>query len=136
MAKLRDMEKEALIRLKCLGVSEDVINIFKNGEIPITNSSGEVETELSLVHKKALEKFEKKVIGPKLPFYITESYQNNIKNVSVLFIGKYIEEWIYERKDARNGNHLIYVYNVDNPEGSEIGSGVFSLENGILCRIS
>ena len=133
--KLKQMEKEAIIRLKCFGLSEDVINIFTDGGIPLTNSFGNVETELTSTHKKALEKLKKNVIDPKLPFYITESNHDNNKIVSVLFIGKYDEEWVYERKDARRGNHLIYAYNVDTPDESEIGSGIFSLENEVLCRI-
>lgn len=132
---LKEMREEAKIRLEKLGVPEEAKKIFEKGGIPVTLFSANHGIGLTPLHKKVLEEFEKNVPGPKLPFYITESWHGS-DIVSVLYIGKYKEEWEYEREDAKKGYHLIYAYNVNNPDESEIGSGVFSIEDGVLWRVS
>lgn len=92
------MEKEALIRLKCLGVSEDVINTFKNGEIPITNSSGEVETELSLVHKKPWKNLKRKLSVPNYHFILLNHIRITLKMFQCFLSGNILKNGYMKEK--------------------------------------
>ena len=131
---LKQMREEARKRLDILKAPEEAKQIFENGNIPITVFSGSIEKELTPLHKKVLEKFNEEVSGENIPFYITESW-HGCDIVSVLFVTDLSEEWEFEREEAEDGYHLIYSYNVDNPETSEIGSGFFSIEDGLLWRV-
>ncbi|MBO5896609.1 MAG: hypothetical protein J6Q83_04855 [Clostridia bacterium] len=132
---LGEMREEARRRLEVLNVPSKAIEIFEKGNIPVTVFSSEIESELSSLHKKVLDRFNKDITGEKLPFYITESW-HGCDIISVLYIGEYMDEWEFEREEAEEGYHLIYAYNVDNPDESEVGSGVFSIEDGVLWRVS
>ena len=57
------------------------------------------------------------------------------KHDSIMVDSAWVEkdDWEWEREDASNGVHSIFVYNID-ANYYEFGSGVFSIEDNVLWR--
>ena len=129
--------EEAVKRLELLGVDDDIIAAFRdNHEISVTYISG-VVGKMGSIHHKALEAFHKKKINA-TPYYIIESFINGFQLVSILIVEDVEDDdafWECEREDAKEGYVYAYVYNVDEPQYSELGDVFVSLEDSALYRI-
>lgn len=129
-----EMKQEAVSRLQLMNVPEEHIQIFKAGKIPITYFNGKVGCELQDIHRQALAELER-IDKHALPFYITESW-HGVGIVSVLYVDEEKENWKAEEEEAKaEGYHSIFAYCADQKELSEIGSGIFSIEDQVLWRI-
>jgi len=129
---IEEMREEAVARMKLLKVPEEAIQMFLEGHIPVTTFSAEVKTKLEDVHQKVLGEYNK-LYKNGVAFYICESW-HGCDVISVLYIAEDNELWKYEREDALNGIHSIYAHNLTDDFG-EFGSGVFSIEGGVLWRV-
>ncbi len=133
---IEDMRSEAVKRMKLLKVPQTAIDVFSSGKIPVTVFSAELQSVLDPIHKKVLkcfyEEFEEK--DSVIPYYITESWHYT-DIVSILYVDANKENWIIENEDiAKNGIASIYSYCISEDFG-ELGSGIFSIEDGVLWRV-
>jgi len=55
------------------------------------------------------------------------------KMLSMLFVGKYEDEWFMDEENFKKSYTQVYVENLDYPDCSEIGTiGIECTENGII----
>ena len=131
----REMNEETLLRMKLLQIPEMHIQFFAERKIPVTLFSAEVCNDLESIHQRALEKFVYSECGAGVPFYITESWHGT-DIVSILFVSENKEEWMSERKQAKELNrHKVYAYCICDEEYSEVGTAEFSIEDSVLWRV-
>lgn len=134
-SNIQKLQNESLKRLKLLKVPKETVQaIKKDFHIHATYISG-IDGEISPVHRKALEEFEKRGIEG-FPFYIIESFLNNSSLISILYVGYDEEEWNYVHNIIKDDKeHCAFVYNLDYPEYSAIGYVGLSIEDNVLYRI-
>lgn len=132
---LEEMRKEAIKRMKLLKVPQNALEIFQEGKIPVTCFNAELNSEMSSIQKKVMEKFmEQNSQQALLPFYICESW-HGCDMISILYVDSDSETWRLERSEAKEGVHSIFAYAVQEGIG-EFGDGFFSIEGGVLWRVS
>ena len=126
--KLADSpEKEAEIRMKELGLMEDVVKKFRNGHMLVSEFGG-ILFDPDDDAKKAIE--ETKDYG--LPYHVVKSVTNVGVMYAVLFVSKYRDEWGHEHYDKKSHTILANVYNKD-MDLCEIGQiGVEPVNGGLI----
>lgn len=135
-----EMRAEAVKRMTLLHAPKKAIEAFNAGKIPVTVFSAETQFELDPIHEKVLESFYAHIKDKDsvIPFYITESW-HGCDMVSILYVGNNKSDWGLEEKDAKNGISSIFAYSISGKFGvgeGEFGSGFFSIEDGVLWRVS
>lgn len=135
-----EMREEIILRMENAGISDEAIEIFRNGEIPVTLFSGELGKEEKIIHKKILE-YINKIAPYSIPYYIVESKNLHEGDefgacdvISVLYHSGYKKGWRKGRLFPESGIHYGYAYNLTVPEWSEPGEGLFEVRNGLLIR--
>ena len=133
-ATIEEMKEEALLRLKLLRLPKKQLQQLSNNfTLKVTYFSGDVG-DIEEIHKKALRIFRDILGGKAFPFYITESW-HGMDIISILYVGADKGAWEHERKIAEMGYHAIFGYNLECTDLSELGDGVFSIEDGLLWRV-
>lgn len=137
-ATLEEMYTEAIERLKCLKVDEEIVSRFvENGDIIVQgNIVGWNQDQVNRAWKDIEAHFAEYKY---LPYaFIANEYilggVDRMKIVSVLYVAPYKEEWEDERYDMALGCPTAYVYNVTEPLFSEAGGIGVRTENGLLRR--
>lgn len=133
-ATAEEMKEEALLRLKLLHLPKELLQqLGSEFSLKVTYFSGEVG-EVREIHKRVLCRF-RKILGINVfPFYITESW-HGMDVISILYVGDEKDDWEHEQKMAERGYHTIFGYNLECAELSELGDGVFHVEDGLLWRV-
>ena len=129
-----EKKKEAILRMKKLGIISDAIkqfvgeNIVMIAEPPIGGMYW-----LDKEQKEMVKKFEEEYNA--LVYMVIRSYTNVGKMDSLLYISDYKEEWQMDKEDLENNYIMTYTINHDCPMFSEFGSIVVKRIAGSLIRI-
>ena len=132
---MENKKREAIKRMEALDIYAEAIRHFKyDGTLNYSEPPMGLNYWLDEEQKKIVRDFEEKYNA--LVYFVIRSYTNIGIMDSFLFVSDYLEEWILDNNDIRNGYAYAYVYNYDVPEYSEIGMiGIQSISGG-LVRIS
>lgn len=132
--KTEDMERmkaEAVKRLKwpkIPGLNE----AFAKGIVMVSDgTNGDVKLRnLTIYEKYMVTNFEK--IQHAIVYHTILTETKFGKMLSMLFVGKYEDEWFMDEENFKKSYTQVYVENLDYPDCSEIGTiGIECTENGI-----
>ena len=133
--KTEDMERmkaEAVKRLKwpkIPGLNE----AFAKGIVMVSDgTNGDVKLRnLTIYEKYMVTNFEK--IQHAIVYHTILTETKFGKMLSMLFVGKYEDEWFMDEENFKKSYTQVYVENLDYPDCSEIGTiGIECTENGII----
>lgn len=133
--KTEDMERmkaEAVKRLKwpkIPGLNE----AFAKGIVMVSDgTNGDVKLrDLTIYEKYMVTNFEK--IQHAIVYHTILTETKFGKMLSMLFVGKYEDEWFMDEENFKKSYTQVYVENLDYPDCSEIGTiGIECTENGII----
>ena len=137
-----ELKKEALKRMKYLGLSERCIEAFKEDKVWMSELYGSLyETDSNL--QNAIRQYEEKtgdivyhvIRGVYTVGFPTGECEDMMMD-SFLYVSQYDEDWPLEHKDLLSGIVYAYVHNHTYPELSECGSISVAPQNGGLVRTS
>lgn len=134
---LKDRQKEeASTRLKLLDVPVRIRRDFERfGRIWLCSSPLGSYSDLSDALKEEIEKFEKKYDAT--VFMVVRAFSRAGLLDSLLYVGKYEEEWEEEKLDINDGYIMTYTINWDHDFCSEFGSIAYHrLNDGGIVRLN
>lgn len=111
-------KKEAIKRMKALGIIDDTIQQFEQGDLVSYSLQGG-NYWLDSTFKQLVTEFEEK--HDYLVYYAILSYTNIGRMLSLFYISNREEEWSGDWKELKQGFQMSYVFNLDIPEYSEFG---------------
>lgn len=128
------MKNEALDRMKLMGFAKSVIQHFKRTEEPFVSDPpfGGL-FDLTEEQKKIVDEFEKN--NNALVYQVIRNFTEFGELLSLLYVGKDLEEWEMDRADLKIGYAFSYVVNLTYPECSEFGSICYKTVAGSIIRI-
>ena len=124
-------KKEAVARLKRLGVLSDVIKQFEESGTLHRSEQG-ILYWLTDEEKEMVSSWEKKTENVAY-FVIKNKFEFGLC-YSILYVSKYEDEWNADNEDLDDGFPFVYVENVDDNACSEYGRIGISLRYGALVR--
>lgn len=125
--------KEAVARMKKLGIIEDAIKQFEDsGAVMCSMSPNGFLYYLTDEQRKVADGFERKYSA--MVYLAVYSKTSIGEMISYLYISDHPEEWDLDMEDIEDGIALTYTYNFSDPESSEIGSIGIGAVNGGLAR--
>lgn len=128
--KLR-YKKEAIKRMKALGIIDDTIQQFEQADL-VSYSLRGGNYWLDNSFKQLVAEFEEK--HDYLVYYAILSYTAIGKMLSLFYVSNREEEWSGDWKELNEGFQMSYVFNLDTPEYSEFGLIGFKPIVGGLIR--
>ncbi|MGM0203073.1 hypothetical protein [Enterococcus sp. AZ149] len=128
--KLR-YKKEAIKRMKALGIIDDTIQQFEQADL-VSYSLRGGNYWLDNSFKQLVAEFEEK--HDYLVYYAILSYTAIGKMLSLFYVSNREEEWSGDWKELNEGFQMSYVFNLDIPEYSEFGLIGFKPIVGGLIR--
>lgn len=111
--------KEAIERLKMLGVMRNVINDFKEGVVNQSENGGLLYW-LDDEQKVFIKKFEED--HDAVVYHVIHQFTNMGELLNILYVSDYKEEWEMDQDDLNEGMVLAYVINLSMPDCSEFGT--------------
>lgn len=126
-------KKEALQRMKALGIYSESIKQFERGMVSYSEPPMGANYWLDDEQKAIIKKFEEEYNA--LVYFGIRSYTEFGKLDSFLYVSDNEEEWFMDNADIQEGYAVAYVYNHDVPEYSEIGSIAVRERFGGLVRV-
>lgn len=115
-----DKKAEAIARMKLFGVFGPTIRQFeKEDYISISEPPFGAFYWAEGEDLNRIREFEEQ--NDALLYLVVRSYTNIGKMDSYLYVSNYPEEWEQDREDIKEGQQLVYVYNHDAPDCSELG---------------
>lgn len=126
-------KKEALQRMKALGIYSESIKQFERGMVSYSEPPMGANYWLDDEQKAIIKEFEEEYDA--LVYFGMRSYTEFGKLDSFLYISDDEEEWFMDNADIQEGYAVAYVYNHDVPEYSEIGSIAVRERFGGLVRV-
>lgn len=131
MAVTREkMKKEALVRMKILGLHENALKDLEQKDI-VNSSFFAALYFLDDGQKARVRQFEDESGG--LVYHVIHDYTDLGEMLSFLYVSKYEDEWPRDRVDLKEGVPLVYVANLTDEICSEYGSiGVKPYMGGVL----
>ena len=133
MAVTREkMKKEALVRMKILGLHENALMDLEQEDVVNASFFG----ALYFLHdgqKARVRQFEKESGG--LVYHVIQNYTDFGEMLSFLYVSKYQDEWPRDRVDLKEGIPLVYVANLTDETCSEYGSICVKPYMGGVLRI-
>ena len=133
MISMREKQKaEAAMRLKLMGVPEDIQKKFvEDSTVMYCRGGHYCPCKEGLIAE--IREFEQ--LHDATVFLAVRWFTMFGTLDSLLFVGKYEEEWPLEREDIKGGYALSYTINREYPDCSEMGSIVFRVtEDGGIVR--
>lgn len=133
--KTEDMERmkaEAVKRLKWLKIPE-LDEAFAKGIVKVSDgTNGDVKLRnLTIYEKCMVTNFEK--IQHAIVYHTILTETKFGKMLSMLFVGKYEDEWSMDKEYFEYSCAQVYVENLDYPDCSEIGTiGIKCTDKGII----
>lgn len=133
IASKEEMRIEAVKRMRALNLSSTVISDFeKHDTLYLSEGIGYLyflnEEQLNIV-KDFEEKYGYVV------YHVIRSFTNFGEMFAMLFVGEYTEDWEYDNIDIQDNIVMSYVYNVDYPDCSDMGSIGYRSNIGGLVRV-
>lgn len=126
-------KKEAMQRMKALGIYSESIKQFEQGMVSYSEPPMGANYWLDDEQKAIIKEFEEEYDA--LVYFGMRSYTEFGKLDSFLYISDDEEEWFMDNADIQEGYAVAYVYNHDVPEYSEIGSIAVRERFGGLVRV-
>lgn len=129
-ASKEEMKKEALERIKILGLLENVYNEFEQNDILNVSYYGALyyPTEKQ---KQRIEEFEKE--SGNLVYHVIDNMTSIGELLTFLYVSKHKQEWNFDKQELLNGTPIAYVANVSDEICSEYGSiGIKPWMGGLL----
>lgn len=131
MAVTREkMKKEALARMKILGLHENALKDLEQEDVVNASFFG----ALYFLHdgqKARVRQFEEESGG--LVYHVIQNYTDLGEMLSFLYVSKHEDEWVRDREELKDGIPLVYVANLTDEMCSEYGSiGVKPYMGGVL----
>lgn len=130
-----EKKQEAIARMKMWGIYGPVIEQFDKKGI-VSESAPPLGACFWLNDEQLarVREFEKEYDA--VVYHVIHSYTSIGEMESYLYVSNYPEEWEMDREDIKMGQQLVYVYNYDDPEFSELGSiGIRRTAAGGLQRM-
>ncbi|MGI2064652.1 hypothetical protein [Escherichia coli] len=124
-------KKEAIKRMKALGIIDDTIQQFEQADLVSYSLCGG-NYWLDNSFKQLVAEFEEK--HDYLVYYAILSYTAIGKMLSLFYVSNREEEWSGDWKELNEGFQMSYVFNLDIPEYSEFGLIGFKPIFGGLIR--
>lgn len=124
-------KKEAIKRMKALGIIDDTIQQFEQADL-VSYSLRGGNYWLDNSFKQLVAEFEEK--HDYLVYYAILSYTAIGKMLSLFYVSNREEEWSGDWKELNEGFQMSYVFNLDIPEYSEFGLIGFKPIFGGLIR--
>lgn len=124
-------KKEAIKRMKALGIIDDTIQQFEQADL-VSYSLRGGNYWLDNSFKQLVAEFEEK--HDYLVYYAILSYTAIGKMLSLFYVSNREEEWSGDWKELNEGFQMSYVFNLDIPEYSEFGLIGFKPIFGSLIR--
>lgn len=124
-------KKEAIKRMKALGIIDDTIQQFEQADL-VSYSLRGGNYWLDNSFKQLVAEFEEK--HDYLVYYAILSYTAIGKMLSLFYVSNREEEWSGDWKEFNEGFQMSYVFNLDIPEYSEFGLIGFKPIFGGLIR--
>ncbi|MBF0015394.1 hypothetical protein HAX42_14385 [Enterococcus casseliflavus] len=124
-------KKEAIKRMKALGIIDDTIQQFEQADL-VSYSLRGGNYWLDNSFKQLVAEFEEK--HDYLVYYAILSYTAIGKMLSLFYVSNREEEWSGDWKELNEGFQMSYVFNLDIPEYSEFGLIGFKPIVGGLIR--
>ncbi|WP_270277374.1 hypothetical protein [Enterococcus casseliflavus] len=124
-------KKEAIKRMKALGIIDDTIQQFEQADL-VSYSLRGGNYWLDNSFKQLVAEFEEK--HDYLVYYAILSYTAIGKMLSLFYVSNREEEWSGDWKELNEGFQMAYVFNLDIPEYSEFGLIGFKPIFGGLIR--
>ena len=133
MISMREKQKaEAAVWLKLMGVREDVRRKFEaDGTVMLCNNGQYYPVDEAMATE--IRRFEQEHDATVFLAVRVLTVLGDLD--ALLFVGKYEEEWLLERRDIKAGYAMSYTINRNYPECSEMGSIFFrTTEDGGIVR--
>lgn len=132
MATREEMKREAIVRMKLMGLRDEAVKAFADNDIVMASVDRKELGEGPLFREVAdkVKWFENEFGG--LVYHIVFT---SWAFATFLYVSKWDEEWEDDKKAiADEGYDVAYAYNMMCPELSELGGIQFKCENGIVIR--
>ena len=130
-----EQKKEALARMKMLGLHENVIKEFeKDSILNVSEVNGFLYWVGNEDEKKWLDEWQKETGN--LVYHLIRTNTEFGKILNILYISQYEEEWESEKEEIKEDVLFSYVKNLDVEEFSEYGRIGITKATGGLIRIS
>ena len=125
---------EAVKRIKMLGLMDNPVREFEEeGRVNVSHMLGLLYW-LDEEEEAMVEEFERKYDA--VVYHVIKSNTTIGTMYNLLHVGKYEEDWEYDRDSIKDSYPFVYVVNKDVPEFSEYGCIGVKRCNGGLVRIS
>ena len=124
-------KKEAIKRMKALGIIDDTIQQFEQADL-VSYSLRGGNYWLDNSFKQLVAEFEEK--HDYLVYYAFLSHTDIGRMLSLFYVSNREEEWSGDWKELNEGFQMSYVFNLDIPEYSEFGLIGFKPIFGGLIR--
>ena len=133
-----EMMAEAVVRMKDLGMMENVVFEFEKGTLNCSEQIGLLE-QIGILYgltdeqKEIVRKYEEE--SGNLVYHVIRNFTSIGEMLSLLFISGFKEDWESERNMLKNGGYTYaYVVNLNWPECSEMGGIIVQPSFGGLKR--
>ena len=133
MNTMRERQKEeAVLRMDLMGIHEDIIIEFqKSDDVSLSENGKYYPLDDQL--KEDVRRFEQEHDATVFLVVRMSSVYGTLD--SLLFVGKYDEEWELSQEDLEDGYAMSYTINRDYPDCSEMGSISFRVTpEGVIIR--
>lgn len=132
MSMHEKQKAEAVLRMKRMGIREDVVREFETSGTVMLCCDGQyhpTDAELSEEIRRFEREHNATVFLAVRMFHVLGTLD------AMLFVGRYAEEWEMERANIKDGYAMSYCVNHDYPDCSEMGSIVFRVtKDGAIVR--
>lgn len=131
-----DMKKEAISRMKNIGIEQLVIDHFEKYD-HVFAAKNFLLSKLLPEEEAIVADWEKENGG--LVYHVVCASSEIGELLSFLYVSKYEDDWASEREIYRQGDDVVglygYAYNLEEPMFSDFGFMQFKNEDGILIRV-
>lgn len=130
---MREKQKaEAIARMKKLGIIEDAIKQFEDDNVVMVSENGFLYW-LDDEQKEIVKEFEDEYGA--LVYMVIHNMTLFGELLSMLYVSKHQDEWVYDNEDIEAGYAIAFVKNLDDDFCSEIGSIAIERKYGGLVRV-
>lgn len=116
-----DKKEEAIKRMKLMGIFDQTIKQFEDEDkVSVSEPPLGACFWIDGETLERVENFEK--MHNALVYHVIKTYSNLGVTEEYFFVSDYPDEWDLDKEDIKFQKQMVYVYNVDIPDCSEIGT--------------
>lgn len=118
---IEDKKKEAVKRMRMWKIYPETVRQFEKDDL-VSESAPPVGAcfWLNEEQKARVKDFEEKFNA--LVYHVIHSFTNIGELENLLFVSDYPEEWDMDHDGIKNGEQISYVFNLSDPDCSEMGT--------------